>query len=183
MYWLGIIRILIQLRENSVLMYFAAPFVLGKRVGLGMPFWLLFGAFIILPSFLLGAEIEEGKIIILSFVAYQGMMFLYWMRVATYLKKPLYLALLQFVPVVNIWAIWEMGSEIGNKSNHLVLENDYETQLVQWMSECLDKGGTRGQIEEQLVSHKLSKEKFIKLYKAAVALSQETEASNLNPQP
>ena len=176
-YWIGIIRILIQLKEDSPLMYIMAPFVLGKRVGLGKLFWLLFGVVLALPIFLSDMDTEKvgiGKAAVTAYIAYQCMMTLYWVRVVSFLQKPLYLAFLQLLPIVNIWALWEIGSISSRGQSHgIVLQNDYETQLIQWMEESIGKGVSRLQIEEQLQEHNLPKDIFLGLYKKAVAQQRE----------
>lgn len=181
LYWLGTIRILVNLKGDSLWMYFPVMniFLLGKRVGLGFLFWLFAVISVLGPAFLLGngnPRLATGIMILM----YSVFTLLFWLRVAAFSEKPSYLAYLQLVPLINIWALWEMGSTRSHSQPRgIVLQNDYEKQLVQWMAESIEKGVSRLQIEEQLKEHNLQKEVFLELYKKAVAQEREKSGGNI----
>jgi hypothetical protein len=132
LYWLGTIRILFNLKADSLWMYlpFMNILLLGKRVGFGFLFWLFAAISVLGPAFLLGNE-NPGLATGITILMYFALTLLFWLRVATFSGKPSYLAYLQLIPLVNVWALWEMGSTGSHSQSHgIVLQSDYEKQLI-----------------------------------------------------
>ncbi len=175
-YWLGTIRILINLGASSIFMYLPLfnLLMLGRRAGFGIIFWLIaiassLGIVYLFPANLFATT--WGPVIIGAVFA-----LLFLVRVANFCKKPTYLAYLQLIPIVNLWAIWEMGSIVREKHGHeKVLRRDYEVRVVQWMKESIAQGVGQNKMREQLKDYSLSEAAFLALYKRATEEAEETQ--------
>ncbi len=178
-YWIAIIRILNKLNDGNFMGYipFINIFTLSNRVGFRFLYWV--GAAIL--SFGVGILFSGDPV--LSFwgfiVVWMATILLFWLQVTTHCQKPAYLAYLQLVPIVNLWALWEMGNIDSQKQSHgVVLQGDYDARVSQWMAGEIKKGIHPEVMAEQLKEHNLSEERFAELYKRANIIVQVTQTPN-----